>query len=91
MAADLDDLYREIILDHYRSPRRKGHLEQHTHASRGYVDHTARTGCVEILNLNGRAATAARAEYFAFVVLAADAHVTLRGEERIPERSPLVP
>ncbi len=35
MAADLDDLYREIILDHYRSPRRKGHLEQHTHAADG--------------------------------------------------------
>ena len=35
MAADLDDLYREIILDHYRSPRRKGHLERHTHAADG--------------------------------------------------------
>ena len=23
----LDDLYREVILDHYRSPRNKGHLE----------------------------------------------------------------
>ncbi|MGP0031501.1 MAG: Fe-S cluster assembly sulfur transfer protein SufU [Acidimicrobiales bacterium] len=25
--ADLDDLYREIILDHYRSPRNRGELE----------------------------------------------------------------
>ena len=24
--ADLDDLYREILLDHYRSPRNRGHL-----------------------------------------------------------------
>ncbi len=23
----LEDLYREVILDHYRSPRNKGHLE----------------------------------------------------------------
>ena len=25
---DLDDLYREILLDHYRSPRNRGPLEQ---------------------------------------------------------------
>jgi nitrogen fixation NifU-like protein len=24
---DFDDLYREIILDHYRSPRNRGELE----------------------------------------------------------------
>jgi nitrogen fixation NifU-like protein len=24
----LDELYRELILEHYRSPRRRGHLEQ---------------------------------------------------------------
>lgn len=35
MAADLDDLYREIILDHYRSPRRKHHLERHNRAADG--------------------------------------------------------
>ncbi|MFQ5555621.1 MAG: Fe-S cluster assembly sulfur transfer protein SufU [Acidimicrobiia bacterium] len=29
----LDDLYREVILDHYRNPRRKGSLERpHIHA-----------------------------------------------------------
>ena len=27
MSADLEDLYREIILDHYRSPRNRGQLE----------------------------------------------------------------
>ncbi len=25
--AELDDLYREIIIDHYRSPRHRGHLK----------------------------------------------------------------
>ena len=35
MAADLDDLYREIILDHYRSPRRKRHLERHNREADG--------------------------------------------------------
>ncbi|MEZ4504144.1 MAG: SUF system NifU family Fe-S cluster assembly protein [Dehalococcoidia bacterium] len=35
MAADLDDLYREIILDHYRSPRRKHHLEHHNREADG--------------------------------------------------------
>ncbi len=27
----MDDLYREIILDHYRNPRNKGELENPTH------------------------------------------------------------
>ena len=27
MSSDFDDLYREIILDHYRSPRNRGELE----------------------------------------------------------------
>ena len=27
----MDDLYREVILDHYRNPRNKGQLEQPTH------------------------------------------------------------
>jgi nitrogen fixation protein NifU and related proteins len=31
----LDDLYREIILEHYRSPKRKRHLAQHTHHADG--------------------------------------------------------
>lgn len=32
----LDDLYREIILDHYRSPRHKGHVEDPDITARGY-------------------------------------------------------
>jgi nitrogen fixation NifU-like protein len=31
----LDELYREIILEHYRSPKRKHHLEHHTHHADG--------------------------------------------------------
>ncbi len=32
---ELDDLYREIILDHYRSPRNRGSLEQPSASSEG--------------------------------------------------------
>jgi len=32
---ELDDLYREIILDHYRSPRNRGSLEQPTATGEG--------------------------------------------------------
>lgn len=32
----LDDLYREIILDHYRSPRHKGQVEDPDITARGY-------------------------------------------------------
>ncbi len=32
----LDDLYREIILDHYRSPRHKGRVENPDLTARGY-------------------------------------------------------
>jgi nitrogen fixation protein NifU and related proteins len=32
----LDDLYKEIILDHYRHPRNRGHLEHPDVATRGY-------------------------------------------------------
>ena len=28
----MEDLYREYILDHYKSPHRRGHLEDHTFA-----------------------------------------------------------
>jgi nitrogen fixation NifU-like protein len=35
--SDLDDLYREIILDHYRSPRNRGELESPpAHRSEGF-------------------------------------------------------
>ena len=33
---DLDDLYRELILDHYRHPRNKGRLDEATARSEGY-------------------------------------------------------
>src|SRR5436190_9937494 len=33
---ELDDLYRELILDHYRHPRNKGSLAEATSKSEGY-------------------------------------------------------
>ncbi len=33
---DLDDLYRELILDHYRQPRNKGKLEAATARAEGF-------------------------------------------------------
>ena len=35
MADLLDDLYRQILLQHYRSPRRRGHIEHSTHHAEG--------------------------------------------------------
>jgi nitrogen fixation protein NifU and related proteins len=34
--AGLDDLYREIILDHYRSPRNRGELPPPAHRTEGF-------------------------------------------------------
>jgi nitrogen fixation protein NifU and related proteins len=34
--ANLDDLYREIILDHYRSPRNRGELLAPAHRTEGF-------------------------------------------------------
>ncbi len=34
--ANLDDLYREIILDHYRSPRNRGELAPPAHRTEGF-------------------------------------------------------
>ena len=34
--SDLEDLYREIILDHYRSPRNSGELEPPAHKAEGF-------------------------------------------------------
>ncbi|MGC8498307.1 MAG: Fe-S cluster assembly sulfur transfer protein SufU [Acidimicrobiales bacterium] len=34
--ANLDDLYREIILDHYRSPRNRGELVEATSRTEGF-------------------------------------------------------
>jgi nitrogen fixation NifU-like protein len=33
--SELDDLYRDIIIDHYRNPRHKGHLESPTATHEG--------------------------------------------------------
>ena len=35
--SDLEDLYREIILDHYRSPRNSGTLEPPAHKAEGFT------------------------------------------------------
>ncbi len=34
--SQFDDLYREIILDHYKEPRNKGHIEKPDIAARGH-------------------------------------------------------
>lgn len=34
--AGLEDLYREIILDHYKNPRHKGDLEPPAHSCKGF-------------------------------------------------------
>jgi len=33
--SDLDELYREVLLNHYRSPRNAGHVDGATHAADG--------------------------------------------------------
>ena len=35
MVTELDDLYRQILLEHYRSPRRRGRLDGTTHRAEG--------------------------------------------------------
>ena len=35
MVTELDDLYRQILLEHYRSPRRRGRLDSTTHRADG--------------------------------------------------------
>ena len=34
--SSLDDLYKEIILDHYRSPRNQGELDHPAHRCEGF-------------------------------------------------------
>lgn len=36
MASALDDLYRELILDHYRRPRHRGRIEPYDAEAQGY-------------------------------------------------------
>jgi len=45
----MDDFYRENILDHYRHPRNKGHLEHPTHA---HTEHNPLCGDVITIELH---------------------------------------
>ena len=54
--AQLDELYRDIILDHYRNPRHRGHLPAPTATKEGYnplcgdevtIEITVRDGVIE--------------------------------------------
>ena len=54
--SELDELYRDIILDHYRNPRHRGHLQKPTAAKEGYnplcgdevtVELTVRDGVID--------------------------------------------
>ena len=49
----LDDLYRELILDHYRSPRNKGNLIAPTCKSEGYNPVCGDEIAVELLLADG--------------------------------------
>jgi nitrogen fixation NifU-like protein len=60
--AELDDLYKEIIIDHYRNPRRRGKLESPTATEEGYnplcgdevtVDVALRDGRIEEIAFRG--------------------------------------
>jgi nitrogen fixation NifU-like protein len=65
----LDDLYRELILDHYRQPHNKGKLEGATHAE-GYnplcgdeieLDVALRDGVIEGIAFDGRGCSISQA------------------------------
>lgn len=67
---ELDELYREIILDHYRSPRNRGSLEQPTASSEGdnplcgdevKVDLQIRDGQVTDVRFEGRGCSISQA------------------------------
>ena len=60
---ELDELYRDIILDYYRSPRNKGRLPSPSVSREGYnplcgdevqIDLTIRDGVIEDVNFDGR-------------------------------------
>jgi nitrogen fixation NifU-like protein len=52
--AELDDLYREIILDHYRNPRHRGSLAQPTASHEGFNPLCGDEVAVEVLVRDGR-------------------------------------
>lgn len=62
MMSELNDLYQEVILDHYRKPRNRGKLEEADHAAEGHNplcgDHVevflkVRDGVVEDVGFEG--------------------------------------
>jgi nitrogen fixation NifU-like protein len=54
--ADLDDLYRDIIIDHYRHPRHKGHLASPSATHEGLNPLCGDEVTVEVLLDDGRVA-----------------------------------
>ncbi len=68
--AGLDDLYREIILDHYRSPRNRGELDHPTARTEGFnplcgdelvVYLVVRDGVLEDIKLTGHGCSISQA------------------------------
>ena len=66
----LDDLYRELILDHYRNPRNKGNLIAPTCTSEGYnpvcgdeiaVELLLKDGVLEEVSFHGRGCSISQA------------------------------
>ncbi len=67
---ELDDLYRELILDHYRHPRNKGKLEHCSVSSEGYnpvcgdeiaVDLELEDGLIKDVAFHGRGCSISQA------------------------------
>lgn len=52
--AELDDLYREIILDHYRNPRHRGSLSQTTASHEGFNPLCGDEVTIDVLVRDGR-------------------------------------
>jgi nitrogen fixation protein NifU and related proteins len=70
MSLPLDDLYREVILDHYKHPRNRGELEPHTARVEGnnplcgdeiQIDVTLKDGEVEDIAFQGRGCSISQA------------------------------
>ena len=57
--AELDDLYRDIILDHYRNPRHRGHLAKPTASHEGLNPLCGDEVTIEVQLDNGRLADVA--------------------------------
>ncbi len=70
MSLPLDDLYREIILDHYKRPRNRGELDPHTVRAEGnnplcgdeiQVDVRLADGKIEAIAFQGRGCSISQA------------------------------